>query len=60
MDHMIEFFLGTLYLIQASDSKTIGLKEIKQIEKAFIAYKEQYGSNCFVVYPQVITIAEVP
>lgn len=60
MDSMIEFFLGTLYLIQTSDPKIISLEEIKQIEKAFVDYKELYDSNCFVVYPQVITVAEIP
>lgn len=59
IDKIIEFFIATANMINTADSSIISKDEIKDIEEQFSNFKKEWQDRCLIVYPQIVTVAEV-
>ncbi len=60
IDLFLEYFKLSFDIVTATSPRILNASQSHELTKAFDQYARKYGKNCFLFYPQVMTIVRVP
>lgn len=60
IDLFLEYFRLSFGVVSATTPKVLGASGAKALDRAFRQYAKKFGKDCFLYYPQVVTVARIP